>query len=1006
MRMKAQNRTEENRMGRKLAWLVAMLALVVALGGRAAPARADTHAVTWDKYSLMIDGKRVYVWSGEFHPFRLPNPDLWRDILQKMKANGYDAVSIYVDWAYHSPKPGVYDFSGIRDMDKFLDIANEVGLYVIARPGPYINAEVDAGGYPGWLTTKAGTARSNNATYLSYVDEYLSHIDQIIARHQVTNGTGPVVLYQIENEYAGTNAPYMQHLYDKVRADGITVPLFHNDKGRAGAWTPGSFTTANGQPGPDLYGFDGYPGGTCSTSGNPGTPGTPPDWGYFGTGGATGGATASPDTPGLMAEFGGGWFDPWGDQLFGGAGYPCLAQRENGGYERDYYLTALANGIKIQNIYMTFGGTNWGWLPAPVVYTSYDYGAAWDEARQPRVDKVSAMKAMGYMVQSVAPLSALDKVGTVTASDPAVKVYHLSSPGTPTHVYLPRHTAQSSSDLKFTLPISTSDGDYTIPQQGQIELKGEDMKALLADYSFDSQHLVYSTADLMTHAALDGTDVLVVQGRKGQTGETVLRYADQPDVTVLSGDGITSSWDAAKGDLRIDYPINGFAQVEIGGAHPLLLMIADDDAVSTLWREDTTSGPVIVRGPELVRTASMSAGTLNLTGDTKAPADLEAWGDGITGVTWNGAPVATQPTASGRRAATAQLGRAPDVTLPAITGWRVRAESPESLPSFDDTTWAPADKTTSNSKTAVPSGQKVLFADDYGFHNGPVWYRGTYSGAASATEVNLAYQTGTVGLLQAWLDGQYLGSSQTPIPTSGQATTATWAQTATFDIPAALRDGDAHKLAVMVSMMGHEEDGGANDSFKNARGLTAATFTGSTAPIAWKIQGNQGGEDITDTVRGFVNESGLYGERAGWHLPAYPDAGWNPVSLPDTSRQPGTSWYRTSFDLDVPGGSDASLGLNITDTAPKPYRALIFVNGWNMGQYISDVGPQHTFVLPTGILREHGHNTLAIAVTAEAANVGLGNVKLVALGTAASSLVVHDVVSPAFAPPHLAPVPL
>src|SRR3954447_2921954 len=614
----------------------ATVGLIVALLVLGLPSAAHAHTVTFDKYSLKVNGQRVYLWSGEIHPYRLPSPDLWRDVLQKMKANGYNGVSIYVDWSVHSPKPGVYDFSGIRDIDKFLEIADEEGLYVMARPGPYINAEVDAGGFPGWLTTKPGTARTNNPTYLSYVDEYLTHIDAILARRQVTDGTGPVVLYQIENEYANntnsqTGIQYMKHLYDKVRADGITVPVFHNDKGRNGFWVPGKFTGDDGLPGPNLYGFDGYPGGTCSTSGNPGTAGTPPDWGYFGTGGATGGATARPHTPGLMAEFGGGCFDPWGDKLFGGAGYPCLARRENGGYERGYYLTALANGIKIQNIYMTFGGTNWGWLPAPVVYTSYDYGAAWDEARQPRVDKVTAMKAMGYMVQSVAPLAALDPAGTVAASDAAVKVYHLTSPGTPTHVYLPRHNAQSSSDLKFTLPISTADGDYTIPQQGQVELKGEDMKALLADYSFDSQHLVYSTADVMTHAALAGTDVLVVQGRKGQTGETVLRYADQPNVTVLSGDGIMSSWDAAKGDLRIDYPINGFARVKIGGAHPLLLMIADDDAVSTLWRDDTTSGPVIVRGPELVRTAAMSAGTLNLTGDTKTAADLEVWGNGIAG---------------------------------------------------------------------------------------------------------------------------------------------------------------------------------------------------------------------------------------------------------------------------------------------------------------------------------------------------------------------------------------
>ena len=63
----------------------------------------------------------------------------------------------------------------------------------------------------------------------------------------------------------------------------------------------------------------------------------------------------------------------------------------------------------------------------------------------------------------------------------------------------------------------------------------------------------------MTHAALQGTDALLVQGRPGQTGETVLRYADQPDVTVLQGRE-TASWDASKGDLRIDYPINGFAR--------------------------------------------------------------------------------------------------------------------------------------------------------------------------------------------------------------------------------------------------------------------------------------------------------------------------------------------------------------------------------------------------------------------------------------------------------------
>src|SRR6476661_10170417 len=92
------------------------------------PATAASHQVTYDGYSFMIDGKRTYVWSGEFHYWRLPSPDLWRDVLQKMKAAGFNAVSIYFDWAYHSPAPGVYDFSGIRDAELVLRMAEEAGL--------------------------------------------------------------------------------------------------------------------------------------------------------------------------------------------------------------------------------------------------------------------------------------------------------------------------------------------------------------------------------------------------------------------------------------------------------------------------------------------------------------------------------------------------------------------------------------------------------------------------------------------------------------------------------------------------------------------------------------------------------------------------------------------------------------------------------------------------------------------------------------------------------------
>src|ERR1700751_269941 len=139
------------------------------------------HSITFDHYSLMIDGQRVFIYSGEFHPFRLPSPALWLDVFQKMKAGGLNKICCYFDWDYYSSKSGTYDFTGIRDLDRFLSLASEAGLYVIVRPWPDINAETDSGGFPGWLTTIQGRARSIALDYLAATQGWLSHIDPIIA---------------------------------------------------------------------------------------------------------------------------------------------------------------------------------------------------------------------------------------------------------------------------------------------------------------------------------------------------------------------------------------------------------------------------------------------------------------------------------------------------------------------------------------------------------------------------------------------------------------------------------------------------------------------------------------------------------------------------------------------------------------------------------------------------------------------------------------------------------
>ncbi|MFD4263695.1 beta-galactosidase, partial [Streptomyces sp. NPDC058534] len=138
----------------------------------------QAHRITWDDKSLKIDGERLTVWSGEFHYWRLPSPDQWRDVLQKLKASGFNAVSLYFFWGYHSSKPGSYDFSGIRDIDRLLTMAEEEGLYVIARPGPYINAEASMGGLPAYMTTHGGEERTADPQNLAADLEWLGAVNR------------------------------------------------------------------------------------------------------------------------------------------------------------------------------------------------------------------------------------------------------------------------------------------------------------------------------------------------------------------------------------------------------------------------------------------------------------------------------------------------------------------------------------------------------------------------------------------------------------------------------------------------------------------------------------------------------------------------------------------------------------------------------------------------------------------------------------------------------------
>ena len=948
--------------------------------------------ISWDEHSMLVDGKRIVVWSGEIHPFRLPNPSLWRDVIQKMKALGFNGVAFYFDWGYHSSAPGVYDFSNVRNVERALEIAEEEGMYVIARTGPYVNAELTGGGYPGWMFRNRAEARTDDPVYLAAVDEWMTQINAIIARHQATTGGGNVIAYQLENELGKVEPKHvrqMEHLAKKARADGLSVPFFHNSAGRLPDWTPKNSTAPWANPGPtDMYAFDGYPGGTCNVFASPAGPNKAPDWGIYGKNSPKIGSLSSPKTPGFAAELGGGWFDYWGSN----GTYNCTAERQGTGYQRVFYGTNLINRITIHNVYMTFGGTSWGWLAGPVVYTSYDYGAPISEDRGLRA-KALSLKQQGMFVQAAEQaLAKMDKGPEIATSSPKAKVYHNINPDLGTHVLFAVHSPSDlTTDDSFTFDLATADGKYQVP----LRLNGQDAKMLLANYKLGRQHLVYSTSEIQTHFANGERDIALLHGRDGEAGETVLRFQGEPKVEVLAGQ-VTARFDAATGDLKLTYTHDGLARVRItgGGRAPLLLLLADNKHSLQFWSQNTPAGTVLQLTPAMVRTATLADGKLALTGDTAAASELTVWGPAFTSASFNGNNLALAPQPDGSIKAGTLAGPAavklPDLaTLP----WSRRMDSLEAQPGFDDSKWTHVDNRASAAQTwTMPErGQPTLAMSDYGFHHGDVWYRGRVNIVDPKTnQLELFYGAGGAGMVQVWVDGKFIGQDEMDVGRSFPETT----DSVKLSLGDKLTKGE-HVIAVMVRNNSHNWNLMADDYHREARGLIAASLTKRGGqrfgvPITWRIQGNLGGEQIADVVRGPMNNGGLYGERAGWYRPLWEQqdskTGWaaaKPTAAPPAA---GTYWLRTSFDLDLPKDHDVQLGLAFGETttprSERENRVLIFVNGWNMGQFIAHIGPQRVFVLPPGILNPNGQNTIALAVTTDgkAAN-GLEPVKLVNLRT-------------------------
>lgn len=363
-------------MRKSLAILVCLLAsLPVASAQAPLPSGPHTFAVANGQFTL--DGKPFRIISGEMHYPRIPRA-YWRERFRMARAMGLNTITTYVFWNVHETRPGVYDFSGNNDVAEFVREAQQEGLYVILRPGPYVCAEWEWGGYPAWLLKEKGiVVRTGDPKFMQPAARWIKRLGQELAPLQIGNG-GPIILTQVENEYGsfGNDHDYMKQVHTMIVDAGFTKSQLYTADGPEQV-PDGSL--------PDLpvgINFGGEKVGDAEKA--------------FATL-----KKYRPNGPFINSEYWAGWFDHWGSKH---AHTNTDAQLAN-------LKWMLEQGYSV-SIYMFHGGTSFGWMNGantdgkgsyePDV-TSYDYDSALDESGRPTPKYFAMQKIIAKVTGTTLP---------------------------------------------------------------------------------------------------------------------------------------------------------------------------------------------------------------------------------------------------------------------------------------------------------------------------------------------------------------------------------------------------------------------------------------------------------------------------------------------------------------------------------------------------------------------------------------------------------------------------
>jgi beta-galactosidase len=516
------------------------------------PQPAAQSVINFDGKGFLINGERTFIVSAGMEYTRVPR-ELWADRLMRFKRAGFNCTEFYVFWNYHEPQSGRFDFAGNRDLDAYLKLAKSLGLYAIARVGPYVCAEWDSGGFPVWLRFVPGLqVRNANAPFESAVARFWGQLMPIVAANQINRG-GNVILVQLENEHPGGSGtdglgnPYFQFLQSTALAGGLEVPYF----------------------------FSGVHHGGDPAGNRP--------W-----------SSAARNTPWFTTEFWCDWFSDYGETAAN------VRDKDQATWK------AIAFGANGYNYYMAHGGTDFDYFNNDEDAASYDYGSAVGQTGDLRGEYYKFKRAAWF---------ARSFQGILESSDNATSTYATASTNSAVSVIARASAAGTIVFLRnagtSARPTQVSINGIAYPQNGSLTVNRNEIMPVVTGYTvIPGVTLAVAPTRILGVTQQADTTTMVIYGQAGSPAEL---YFSVPAGTTISAGAPELSLTGTNLTLQTTYPASGAANFSFQtGSRRVRILAVNDALADDTWFVEAGKQNYVVCGPQYVGDSSVTNGHLQI----------------------------------------------------------------------------------------------------------------------------------------------------------------------------------------------------------------------------------------------------------------------------------------------------------------------------------------------------------------------------------------------------------